>query len=79
MSKFVCMDKFVLSTFSISCVIKDLGWCQSMELYFVVDIYQPDCVTFSSKIMHNNIQPKMRQSWNPPLNNDILLQIHFAN
>ncbi len=58
MYKFACTDKFVMGTFSINC-IKDLGWCQSIELYFVADIYQPDRLTFSSEIMHDNLQPKM--------------------
>ncbi len=25
--------------------MKDLGWCQLMELYFLTDIYQPELLT----------------------------------
>ncbi len=84
MSKFACTDKYVLSTFSKNFVIKDLGWCQLMELYLVADIYQPDCLTFSQcfERMYNNLPPKMIEKkcgLTPLLNKYILLQIHFAN
>ncbi len=52
MSKFACVDKYILSTFSINCVIKDLDWYQSIELYFVADIYQPDCLEQVHFITH---------------------------
>ncbi len=65
MYKFACRDKFGKGTFSINCVIKDLGWCQSMELYLVTDIYRPDCPILSSEIVRNIIQLKMIE-WRPP-------------
>ncbi len=68
MYKFAYMYKLVLNTFSINCVIKDLGLCQSTELYFVADIYQSDRLTSSIKIVRNNLQLKMIKStnWGPP-------------
>ncbi len=44
-SKFACTDKFVLTTFSINGGVKDLGWCQSMELLFC-------CLYLSARLSH---------------------------
>ncbi len=38
MYKFACADKFVLSTFSINSVIKDMDWCLAIELLLQIFI-----------------------------------------
>ncbi len=55
---FACTNKFHHGTFSINCVIKDLVWCQSRELYFVKDIYAAK-LTLLSKTVHYYFEPKM--------------------
>ncbi len=65
--------------------MKDLGWCQLMELYLVEDIYSPERLKFSTTtiqvIVHNNLQQGMikTKQEHPHLNEYGLLQILFAN
>ncbi len=52
MSKFVCINKFLKDTLSKYCVIKELDGANLSKLYFVMDIYQPDCLLFLSGSAH---------------------------